>query len=152
MAEFKLNAGAKIDLLNRGEVREELARAVNWMQEIYRGIRVRHGSTYVDVGGAGTVPATYLEGPQSGFTWLLHRLTIAAAYTPASMNLGLYASDDAADSALVVARLTNDNEPKEIVRGGQQLCVAGTGPASTRLWITWMAWEAPQPLEWKLLS
>lgn len=156
MAEIQLKAGAKFNLLDRHELRDELTRhQASWMTEVARGIRPRRFSIVGDAtaGGALNIGETGDQriGPDQGYTWLLKRLSVSN-YTPASQSLGLYHSSTEGSAAIIPflaasTTLTID----EIIPGGERLIVIGTVAASARVWVTGSVWEAPEALAWKLL-
>lgn len=153
---FRFNAGAELDMLTQGELRAELAAAaVAWRTEQARGITWRKASMFADSTAGGALlmgeSGDQRLGPDSGMVWKLHRISVSGGYVPASHALALYA-DSVSDSSLIVPDLLTGYQELygEILTGGQTLVLSGTATASTRVWVTVLAQEAPEYLAWKL--
>lgn len=159
MAEVKLAAGAKFDVLNRKELHEVLRTVTqDWFSQVSRGDRYKrfHASAAVDaidssveIGGSGQ-PDSGL-GPAPGFVWAVNRVGIG----------GL-------DSGDVVSLFINDSGPASLVRPGidgyadfssgqlvlypgDVLMVTGTTLGATGdITVTGQARELPLPLAWRL--
>lgn len=155
MAEFKIQAGARINLLTREELRQEMdAARTNWVHEVARGIRYRRFSTFATSDGAGAIEigiqGDQRMGPGEGFVWQLGRLSVSA-YDPSGGDaLALY-QGSVSDSAIIIPALDTFNDMlTEVLYPGDTLVVAGTVSASTQVWVTGQVKEAPVSLLWRL--
>jgi hypothetical protein len=167
MAEVKLAAGAKIDVLNRKELKEALDIATrDWFNQVARGDRYRRfsasaeidGSGGLSIGGAAARDAAL--GPAEGFVWAVQRIAVygltSATGTPlvaTTEPLQLFLNDDGpaslVDPALVGYR--DFGNYALVMYPGDTLLVRGTALTSTgTATVTGQVREVPLPLAWRL--
>ncbi len=158
MAEFKLQAGAKLDLLNKGELRDELASLQrNWVTELARGIKFRKFSAFADVDGSGNLvfglTGEQTIGPSEGFVWTLTRIAVTE-YDAEADTLALYINDVSPSNVVYPSPMPSYYAPgtgEILLYPGDRLVLAGGGfAASARVWVTGAVREAPVSLAWKL--
>lgn len=162
MADVKLQAGAKLDLLNRNELRDELVLLQrNWMTEVARGIKYRKISAFADTDGSGNltfgISSEQYLGPGEGFVWSLLRLAVAApGYDTTTDTLELYLNEVGPSNLVRPSPLPRYIAPgmgEIVLYPGDHLVLNGAGlTASTRVWVTGSVREAPTTLAWKLAS
>lgn len=153
---FKIQAGAEIDVATKKEVRDEIAAAkTSWLAEVARGDRYRKFSAYGDSDALGAIVIGARDqriGPAEGFVWSVTRLAIIG-YDPATQSLALATDDLATGSSVIIPKLSTYHDlsgNQLVIYSGDQLYVAGTVAASTKVWITGQARELPMPLAWRL--
>ncbi len=152
--EFKIEAGAKINLLTKEEVGEVFA---GWKAELARGIKFRTFSIRTDVAG-GVFSTTNVDfaGPDAGFVWAVTRLAISGAGLVLGTDLANVYVDDVTPSKLVMSGLTRQatwDIPGLILTGGSRVIVTGvgTGATGTDVTVSGAAIEVPLQLAWQLL-
>lgn len=166
MAEVQLKAGAKLDMLNRKELKETLDAATrDWFSQVARGDRYRRfsASGVIDTGSLlidGTVAQNQTLGPAEGFVWAvqrvaLHGLTVVSG-TPAvavSEPVQLFLND-VGPSSLVHPAIEGYQDLGQyslVLYPGDTLLVRGAGLTSTgTVTLTGQARELPLPLAWRL--
>jgi hypothetical protein len=166
MAEVNLKAGAKIDVLNRKELKEVLDVATrDWFNQVARGDRYRRFSASgaidtgsLTIGGASARDA--VMGPAEGFVWAVQRIAVygltSATGTPlvaTTEPVQLFLNDDGpsslVDPALVGYR--DFGNYALVLYPGDTLLVRGTGLTSTgTATVTGQVREVPLPLAWRL--
>lgn len=165
---FKIEAGAELDLISRGELREELAIATGaWREEISRGVKWRKFSAQGVVGtpnpagtwliGAGA-PNNSKDtlGPDVGFVWAVTRIAVSGnGFVPGTDLFSVYV-DEISPSRLVISGLTRGNTwdvGTFVLHSGEALALsgAGTGVAGTDVTVSGQAVEVPAQLAWQLL-
>lgn len=167
MAEVKLQAGAKIDVLNRAELKSVMDAATrDWFNQVARGDRYRRfsgaatidGAGGLEIGGAAARDATL--GPAEGFVWAVQRIAVSGLTTTTGTPLAaatepveLFLNDDGA-SALVhpaIEGYADFGQYSLVLYPGDTLLVKGTGLTSTGIvTVTGQAREVPLPLAWRL--
>lgn len=152
---IKIQAGAELETLSPGELRDELTRArAAWISEVSRGVRARRFSATgtSDAGGAITIGVVGDGvGPDTGMVWLLRRFSVQG-YNPAGTDtLALY-NGSTSGSAVIVPKLqTWQTDMDEFLMPGDRLVVAGTVAINTQVWITGQVQEAPASLLWRMM-
>ena len=166
MAEVKLAAGAKIDVLNRKELKEVLDVATrDWFNQVARGDRYRRfsasaaiASGSLTIGGASARDSVL--GPAEGFVWAVQRIALygltSSTGTPlvaTTEPVQLFLNDDGpaslVDPALVGYR--DFGNYALVLYPGDTLLVRGTGLTSTgTATVTGQVREVPLPLAWRL--
>lgn len=157
MAKFKINAGAEINVLDKDELRGELAHArASWVSEVAKGVRWKRASMWGTSDGAGLVTigesGDNQLGPGEGFVWRIRRLSISGydPVAPSLQSLALY-QGSANASAIIVPKLgTYNTQMDEVLMPKDTLVVAGTAAISTKVWVTVQVTEAPVALLWRL--
>lgn len=154
--QFKIQAGATIDVATREEVRDEIQSAqASWRDELSRGQRFRRFAVSGDpAGGSVIVGAGELAiEPDQGFVWVINRLAVSDYDpSPGTDVLSLY-TGDVGDSGVIIPKMDRSHffSGTEIVLyPGTRLVVAGTVAATTRVWVTGQAKEVPVSLAWRL--
>lgn len=157
MAEAKLQAGAKIDILNRKELKEVLDTATrDWFNQVARGDRFRRiaasaaiAGTALEIGGPAARDAVL--GPADGFVWAVQRLALVGLASTETVQLSL---NDAGASAVVhpaMGRYQSFGQFDLVLYPGDTLLIEGTGLTSTGIvTLTGQARELPVPLAWRL--
>lgn len=166
MAEVKLAAGAKLDVLNRKELKEALDTVTrDWFNQVSRGDRYRRfsasatiASGIVTIGGAAQKDASL--GPAEGFVWAVQRIAVSgltsATGTPlvaTTEPVALFLNDSgpAATVHPAIVGYKEFGEHELVLYPGDTLLVAGAGLASTgTVTVTGQAREVPMPLAWRL--
>jgi hypothetical protein len=153
---FKIAAGAEIDLLTQGELKDTLrGMMTSWVAEVSMGDRYRRFSAYGDIADSalsiGGTPEQEI-GPDEGFVWSVKRLAVTN-YDPDAEALGLYINGT--DSSGVVEPILSRYNPYDanqlILYPGERLWIAGSSLTSSgRVWVTGQARELPISLLWRL--
>lgn len=166
MAEVKLAAGAKLDVLNRRELKEALDTVTrDWFSQVARGDRYKRFSAAADIAtGAFTIGGALQRdaalGPAEGFVWAVQRIAVDGLTTATgdplvvtSEPVALFVNDDGPASLVHPAILGYQNfgEHELVLYPGDTLLVTGTGLTSTgTVTVTGQAREVPLPLAWRL--
>lgn len=166
MAEVQLKAGAKLDLLNRKELRETLDVVTrDWFAQVARGDRYRRFSADgtiaaggVTIGGPEQRDGTL--GPAEGFVWAVQRLAVGGLTSSTGTPLVATTEpvqlflNDPGPASLVHPALVGYEEFGEhqlVLYPGDTLLVVGTGLTSTgTVTVSGQARELPLPLAWRL--
>jgi hypothetical protein len=160
MAEFEIKAGAKLDLLNKAEMREVL---VGWYAEIGRGIKFRQFSGQGTVAGAvWTIGGNAADnrrdplGPEAGMLWAVTRLAVSGNGVIPGTDLFSVFVNEITPSKLVESGLTRGAKYDVgvlVLTGNDRLALAGagTGVAGTDVTVSGAAIEVPVQLAWQLL-
>ena len=166
MAEAKLQAGTKIDILNRKELKEVIdAASRDWFTQVARGDRYRRFSASsaiaagaVRIGGA-TARDSVL-GPAEGFVWAVQRIGVqgltTVTGTPAAATtepLALFLNDDGPASLVhpAVTGYLDLGQYSLVMYPGDTLLLTGTSLTSTgTVTVTGQVREVPLPLAWRL--
>lgn len=167
MAEVRLAAGQKMDVLNKKELKEALDVATrDWFNQVARGDRFRRfsaaaaidGSGGLEIGGSSARDA--VMGPAEGFVWAVQRIAVygltSATGTPlvaTTEPVQLFVNDDGpsslVDPALVGYR--DFGNYQLVLYPGDVLLVKGTALTSTgTATVTGQVREVPLPLAWRL--
>lgn len=156
---FKINAGAEIDVITKGEMDDALKNfGTSWVQELARGDRYR------DIRGAGTITATAVSiggdrddvnlGPSQGYVWSVKRLAVIASTVDDVAKLTLFKNDNAPSSTVKPILLTyNTFDANELVLyPGDKLLVESSAAlgGSGNITITGQVRELPVALAWRL--
>lgn len=166
MAEVKLAAGQKMDVLNRKELRDVLDAATrDWFNQVARGDRYRRFSSAAAIatgalliGGAAARDA--VMGPAEGFVWAVQRIAVQGLTSTTGTPLvattepvQLFLNDDG-PAALVHPALVgfaDFGQYSLVLYPGDTLLVKGTGLTSTgTVTVTGQVREVPLPLAWRL--
>jgi len=161
MAEVSLHAGAKLDLLNRDEVKDVLDVAMtSWRKELARGVRFRAFSGRATVvGGAWQMLPTDADdnilGPNPGMVWSVTTIAVSGGgILGGTDRFGVYI-DDISPTKLVVGRILDNvlfDVGALVIDGASKLALAGAGTgAGTVVWMSGRAVELPVQLAWQLL-
>ncbi|MFJ8719755.1 hypothetical protein ACIRD9_42590 [Streptomyces violaceus] len=160
MAEVSLKAGAKIDVLNRKEMKEVLDVATrDWFNQVARGDRYRRfsASAAIDTGSltiGGAAARDAVLGPAEGFVWAVQRigiygLTIDGETEPVQ----LFVNDDGPSSIVhpAVTGYQDFGSYALVLYPGDVLLVKGTDLVSEgTATVTGQVREVPYPLAWRL--
>lgn len=166
MAEVQLKAGAKLDMLNKRELKEVIdAASRDWFNQVSRGDRYRRfsASGLIDTGSLlidGTTAENQTLGPAEGFVWAVQRIAVfgltdvsgtpaVAATEPVQLFV-----NDVGPSSLVhpaVEGYQDFGQYSLVLYPGDTLLVRGAELTSTGIvTITGQAREVPLPLAWRL--
>ena len=159
MAEVKLQAGAKLDLLNKAELKSVIdAASRDWFGQVSRGDRwprfhaqgVVAGDATLSIGGA-AFPDSGL-GPAEGFLWSVTR--IAFAGLSANDVMSLHLNDDGAGSLVtphIVSGYQSFDLGELVLYPGDVLLALGAALTATgTITMTGQYRELPMPLAWRL--
>lgn len=162
----EIKAGAKIDTINKKEMREVLDTVTRgWFNEVSRGDRYRRFSAKGTIAaGALLIDGTSAEdanlGPADGFIWAVQRIAVYGLTT--------YTGDPLTLTTEPVALYLCDNGPSSLVHPaiegyksfgayelvmypGDTLLLSGAGlDAEGIVTMTGQARELPMPLAWRL--
>ncbi len=166
MAEVTLQAGAKLDMLNKRELKAALdATTRDWFNQVGRGDRYRR------ISAKGTIAAGALSidgvsatnqqlGPAEGFVWAVQRIAVSGltivSGTPAvavSEPVQLFLNDDGPSSLVhpALAGYEDFGQYSMVMYPGDTLMVRGAGLTSTgEVTVTGQVREVPMPLAWRL--
>lgn len=163
MAEFKLSAGASIDLLTKHELDDSLraSAAAEWIE---RGRGVKHLAripvlSATIASSAVTIPATgdLTEcGPRQGYAWTVRRLSIDGLTTAADV-VAVYKNEVAGRSRVAqftgsVPWVTFGKGQFVLLPGDTIVCAnAGTLASTGLLTVSGEATETPAELLWKVV-
>lgn len=167
MAEARLAAGAKIDVLNRKELREVMdAVTRDWFTQVSRGDRYRRFSAKGTIDGTGgllidgTTAENQTLGPAEGFVWAVQRIGVygltSRTGTPlvaTTEPVDLYLNDDGPSSIVrpAVEGYADFGQYSLVLYPGDTLLVKGTALTSTgQVTVAGQAREVPLPLAWRL--
>lgn len=156
MAKVKIQAGAEIDMLTKGELDDS-----NKHQHDAFFRELAHGKKYLRLGavigtpaaGALTMPAG--SGPNQGFVWAIQRLTVGGL--AANDQLGVYRNTTDVWNLLGVmgagtASTFHVGGKGLILLGGESLIFSGTGlAAAAAVTVNGELIEAPATEIWKIL-
>lgn len=162
---FKIQAGAELDLLTKGEMSEALETFRQaWVTEIARGDRYRRFSGQAaisagsfTIGGPDGGPDRADFGPRDGYVWSVKRLAVALGdgtpLDPTMENLAIYINE--VSPANLVHPVFVDYQPfgsdELVLYPGDELVIAGSSLSSTGyLTVTGQAREIPMQLAWRL--
>lgn len=160
MAEVKLAAGAKIDVLNRKEMREVLDVATrDWFNQVARGDRFRRFSAAapiadaaVTIGGAAARDATL--GPAEGFVWAVQRIAVAGLTIAGETEpVQLFVNDDGPSSLVhpALEGIAIFGSCALVLYPGDTLLVKGEDLVSEgTVTVAGQVRELPLPLAWRL--
>lgn len=151
MAEFTIQAGGKINVATRDEVRKEIQEAqTSWFTEIAKGDRYRRFSAPLVSLPSGDLD-TDSVGPEQGFVWSVTRLALTD-YDPTTEDLALYVGNtDKSSTVLPKLGTYQDFTGNQLVLyPGEHLVIGGSVTGSKRLWMTGQARELPITLAWRL--
>lgn len=160
----KIEAGGTLELLTQGELRDELARAMEgWRAELGRGVKFRKFSAQAtvsggvwSVGGGAAAAQKQTLGPAPGFMWSVTRIAVSGGgYNNGADDWDLF-SDAAQPSNLILLNfgVGDQWEPGVIVLTGPEELVfvgRGTGIAGTDIHISGQAIEVPVQQGWRLI-
>lgn len=151
MAKTKLTAGAELDFLTSGELRDVLK---SWQTELTRGARLRRRSFKGTVSAAGELlMGDQDDGPAEGMAWAVTRFSVAPGPTVPSNGLQVYAND-VNPSSLLIARLSTDVFPGDHgcnLLSGDSLRIAASGAtAGDNYSVTISVKEVPIQQVWSL--
>jgi hypothetical protein len=166
MAEVKLAAGAKLDVLNRAELKQVLDQSTrDWFNQVARGDRYRRFSAKGTIAtGAllidGAQQTNQQLGPQEGFVWAVQRVAVqgltTVTGTPAVATtepLQVFLNDDGPSSLVhpAVVGYQDFGQYSVVMYPGDTLLFKGSGLASTgQITVTGQVREVPLPLAWRL--
>lgn len=157
MPEVKLQAGAKLDVLNKRELKETLDTVTrDWFSQVARGDRYRRFSASGTIAGAavsigGAVQRDAVLGPAEGFVWAVQRIALHGLDLLETVELHL--NDDGPASVVhpAVDQYHAFGPYELVLYPGDTLLVVGTGLTSTgTVTVTGQARELPLPLAWRL--
>jgi hypothetical protein len=166
MAEVSLKAGAKLDTLNKGELREVLNGVrQDWFSQVARGDRYRRFSARGTIAGGallidGTTKGNETMGPAEGFVWAVQRIALGGLtvetgtpLVPVTEPVQLFLNDDG-PAALVhpaIRGYEDFGQYSLVMYPGDTLLVKGAGLTSTgTVTLTGQVREVPLPLAWRL--
>lgn len=147
----KLEAGANLDLLTKGEVMDVLR---SWQTELTRGARVRRYSmsAVVDAGG-NVLMGDNRDGPEESNAWGITRFTIAPGATIPAGGLAVYVNE-VGPSQTLVSKLSTDLYPDArgcMIQSGDSLRIAGSGfTVGQQVTVTMSIREVPVAMAWSL--
>lgn len=163
MAEFTIQAGAKIDLFTKKEATEVLR---GWFEEIHRGVKFQEFAAQATanaagiwtVGGSGSTARDTL-GPQDGFVWAVTRLAVSGGgFDRTADDYSVYTDEITASKLVVtvpgVATSTGSWEwdtPGLVLVGGRSLALQGQATAESVITVSGAAVELPIQLAYQLL-
>jgi hypothetical protein len=164
--EQTFNAGAKLDLLNKDELRDVMRTVTqDWFNQVARGDRYRRFSAEgtiaagaLQIGGAEALDATL--GPAEGFVWAVQRVAVHGLttnsgdpLTSSTEPLQLFVNDEG-PSSLVHPSLQGYQafgEHELVLYPGDTLLAVGTALTKTgKIVLTGQARELPMPLAWRI--
>ena len=161
MAEVKLAAGAKLDVLNRHELKTVLEAARrDWFSQVSRGDRYRRFSAVGTVAADGVAGSLVIGGaeaadaglgPAEGFVWDVRRLAVFGL--GANDTVKLFVNDDGPSSGVhpSVSGFLPFDQAQLVMYPGDVLLVKGTGLTATgNITVTGQARELPMPLAYRL--
>lgn len=151
MAKTKLTAGAELDFLTSGELRDVLK---SWQTELTRGAKLRRRSLKGTVDAAGALAmGDQDDGPAEGMAWAITRFSVAPGPTVPAAGLQVYAND-VNPSSLLIARLSTDVFPGDHgcnLLSGDSLRIAATGATTGEMFtVTVSIKEVPIQQVWSL--
>jgi hypothetical protein len=151
MAEVEFKLGAKLDMLNKSEMRETLAA---WWAEIARGVRFRRFNGQATVAGGVWDMGTRV-GPREDFVWAVTRIAVTGGGLVLGTDTWQVAVNEAQPGSIVGTGFTRNapfDVPTLILNGGDLLRVNGVGTgAGTDVAVSGAAIEVPTQLSWQLL-
>jgi hypothetical protein len=166
MAEVKLAAGAKLDVLNRAELKQVLdASTRDWFTQVSRGDRYRRFSAKGTIAtGAllidGTTNTNQTLGPAEGFVWAVQRIAIGGLTVESGTPLvavtepvQLFLNDDGAASLVhpAITGYFDFGQHSLVMYPGDTLLVKGAALTSTgTVTVTGQVREVPMALAWRL--
>jgi hypothetical protein len=147
----KLQAGASIDLITKGDIADVLK---SWQNELTRGARVRRLAIQGASDGAGVLAmGSNADGPEEGMVWGITRFSVAPGPAIPAAGLAVFANDTQS-SQVLISKLVTDLFPDArgcMIAGGDSLRITGTGlPASTQITVTLSMREVPAAMAWSL--
>lgn len=162
---FEIVGGAKVDLLSRDELKEELATfARAWKDEIRRGVKYRKFSAQTNVSGGvwllgGDAPEDNNNalGPEPGFVWSITRIAINGnGFDPTSDDWQMY-TDAVQPSKFILTNFGFGDQWDTgviVLYGPERLAFrgVGTGVGGTDIHMTGQAVEVPVQLAHMLLG
>ena len=171
MADVKLQAGAKLDVLNRHELKTVLDQATrDWFNQVARGDRYRRFSTQGTIDGSGNLLIDGAQqknqqlGPAEGFVWAVQRLSVfgltSTTGTPkvaTSEPVQLFLNDNGPSSLVhpALAGYADFGSYSLVMYPGDTLLFQASGlttAAGTIVTVTGQVREVPLPLAWRLGS
>lgn len=162
MGKVRLELGAELDMLTKGELDESLKRSSDnsWERQAAHGLR--HHDIPVMFGavtggnitlGAGQTDGVYC-GPESGFYWSVSRVSVNGLATGDQVKL--FKGDPSAGRFVTwIAYQPGVYSPGKlglILKPGDFLSITGTGLTGTNIRVTGEAVAVPGPLMWKILT
>jgi hypothetical protein len=152
VAKSKLTAGAELDLLTAGEVRDVLK---SWSTELTRGARMRRWSMQGNADGAGNlIIGDQRDGPEEGMVWAINRLSVAPGPVLGANGLQVYVNSEQSPSAIIIAKLVTDLFPADhgdVLVAGDVLRIGGAGiTANAQVTVTLGIKEVPALMAWSL--
>lgn len=156
MAKSKLTAGAELDLLTAGEVKDVLK---SWSNELTRGARLRRWSMQGTVDASGNLAmGDQRDGPEESMLWAVTRLSVwlSGVATPvlAASGLQVYANSESSPSALLISKLLTDHFPGDhgvVLNGGDTLRIVGAGiTVGAQVTVVLGIKEVPELMAWSL--
>lgn len=162
MAEVELKAGAKLDLLNRAELREALDTVTrDWFRQVARGDRYKRfaaSGTITDssVAIGGAVQRDAVLGPAEGFVWAVQRIAVHGLTTDGTTDPVALYINDSGPSSIVHPNMIGYQQfgsHELVLYPGDVLLVVGQSLTATgNVTVTGQAREVPLPLAWRLGS
>ena len=164
--ETTLKAGAKLDMLNKDELRAVLKTVTqDWFNQVARGDRYRRFSAEGTIaGGALTIGGPEARdnvlGPKEGFVWAVKRVALygLTTYDDAvpevfSEPVRLHLNDEGPASLVhpAVQGYQGFNTDELVLYPGDTLLAVGAGLTATgTIVLTGQARELPMPLAWRI--
>lgn len=157
MAEVKLAAGAKLDVLNRHELKSVLDTVTrDWFNQVARGDRYRRFSAAAAISGAavtigGASARDAVMGPAEGFVWAVQRIAVVGLTDTEPVRLSI--NDDGPASVVhpALVQYADFGQYSLVLYPGDTLLVTGTSLTSTgTVTVTGQVRELPLPLAWRL--
>jgi hypothetical protein len=151
VAKTKLTAGAELDFLTSGELRDVLK---SWQTELTRGARLRRRAFKGTVTAAGElVMGDVDDGPAEGMAWAVTRFSVAPGPTVPAGGIQVYAND-VNPSSLLISKLTTDLFPGDHgcnLLSGDSLRIAASGATAGDVFtVTVSVKEVPIQQVWSL--
>jgi hypothetical protein len=163
MGKIRLELGAELDTLNRGELAAELDRAGEWQRQAASGLRhfdlpIMYGT--VSAGAitlGGDQPDAQQVGPKSGFYWKITRVSVEGL--AAADVVSLYKGAPAIGKGRFVANIlgtTGTYSPGSqglILTPGDVLGLTGSALTATgEIRVSGEGVSVPGPFMWKLFT
>jgi hypothetical protein len=163
MGKIRLELGAELDTLNRGELAAELDKAGAWQREAAQGMRhfdlpIMSGTIATGaITLGGDQPDARQIGPNSGFYWKITRVSVEGLATADVVSL--YKGAPVLGTGRFIAKITGASgvflpgSHGLILKPGDVLGLTGTGLTATgEIRVTGEGISVPGPLMWKILS
>lgn len=157
MAKVRLELGAELDMVNKGELEDALHNSGAWEREAAFGLRQIDIPQMIGTVSAGAIKlgadqaGGIVCGPPAGWYWAIRRISVDGLASGDVVKV--YKMSRFVGNVQAASGYISFGRGPCVVKSGEYLRVTGTGLSATgQITVSGEAESAPGPLMWKLIA